>query len=287
MMRAAGSSIGLVAVLSFALAACAGGPMDDLPEDTATSSTDALTPWAFVRSDQVSFGRAPTNTSDLSSMVAPDFSGAQHSANEVIAWIDAHPKDEHPIYLGCIHTWVYDTDAAYRANVHTLVSKVHAATHHQLLVYFEEENASHAPHALSASHGAELRTLAKSATLLCATYANGQDSHSEVVAKVEHYKSHYHQALGVPMESLMIDVDTSQTPLSFYYGSRGDLANFDHVVGWALTAAYDQGFAGFHTFGNVGGKFGTERAANSTYAALDKDWKALVAAHPRQRFSGL
>lgn len=269
--------------ISLATAACSGTPGDDVEGTSEEVSAAAV----FIRSDQVSFGRAPINTKDLSNLVQPDFSKPDASAQQVIAWIKAQPNYAHPIYLGCVHTWIYDTDATYRANVHELVSKVYAATHHALLLYFEEENATHSPHPVSAAHAADLRSLAKSATLLCATYANGQDSHSEVVARVEHYRTHYHGALGVPMSAMMIDVDVSQTPLSFYYGSRADLANFDKVVGWALTAAYNKGFTGFHTFGNVGGNFGTARAADSTYAALTKDWDALVAAHPKQKFEGL
>jgi hypothetical protein len=273
-----------ITAASFGASGCIGEPVD---EETPASGAEALSVPVFFRSDQVSFGRAPVNTGDLQKLVQDDFSGAEHSAQEVIAWIHANPNYPHPIYLGCIHTWIYDTDATYRADVHTLVSTIHAATHHPLFLYFEEENATHAPHPVSASHGPALRTLAQSASLLCATYANGQDSHTEVVAKVEHYKAHYHGQLGVPMAALLVDVDVSQTPHSFYYGTRGDLANFDHVVPWALMAAYNQGFGGFHTFGNVGGRFGTVRAADATYDALNKEWDELVAAHPKQKFSGL
>jgi hypothetical protein len=240
-----------------------------------------------VRSDQVSFGRAPDNTGELQAMVKDDFSDAAHSADQVIAWLHQHKGYPHPIYLGCIHTWIYDTDHTYRVNVHTLVSRVHQATQHPILLYFEEENGSHSPHPVSTAHAASLRVLAESTSLLCATYASGQDSHSEVIAKVMHYKSWYGGTLGVPMTSLLIDVDTSQTPLDFYYGTRGDLANFDHVVGWALRSAFYHGFAGFHTYGNVGGKFGTKRAADSTYAALDSAWHDLAAANPKRKFSGM
>lgn len=273
----------IVVGVSLATAACAGAPGDDL----AGTSEEVTAAAVFIRSDQVSFGRAPTNTKDLSNLVQPDFSNPDASAQQVIAWIKGQPGFARPIYLGCVHTWIYDTDAVYRANVHALVSKVYAATHHTLLLYFEEENATHSPHPVSAAHADALRTLAKSATLLCATYANGQDSHSDVVARVEHYRAHYHDQLGVPMSAMMIDVDVSQTPLSFYYGSRADLANFNQVVGWALTAAYNKGFTGFHTFGNVGGRYGTLRAADSTYTTLQKDWNALAAAHPKQKFEGL
>src|SRR6185503_11748803 len=130
--------------------------------------------------------------------------------------------------------------------------------------------------------------LAKSASLLVATYADGQMSHTEVVATVKRWKSVYHDKLGVPLAALMIDVDTSQTPVSAYYGTRGDLANFNRVIGWALTAAYNNGFGGFHTMGNgPAAKYGTAQAADSTYKALDAAWDNLVAAHPKQKFSGL
>ncbi len=105
-------------------------------------------------------------------------------------------------------------------------------------------------------------------------------------ARVNHYKSWYHDRLGVPLDAMWIDVDLSQTPSSFYYGSRADLAEFDRVVPWALEAAYDDGFGGFHTYGNVGGKFGTTRASNSTYDALNSAWNELVADHPKVTFEG-
>lgn len=259
----------------------------DAPGEEPGAETDALTGAPFVRSDQVSFGRAPENTHDASSLVPDDFSDPKHAADEVIDWLKQHEGYPHPVYLGCVHTWIYDTDATYRANVHTLVATIHSATHHPTLLYFEEENASHAPHPLSKTHAHALRTLAGETSLLCATYANGHDDHTSVDEKVAHYKDWYSGELGVPMSSLMIDVDLSQTPSSFYYGSRGKLANFDKVVGWALTAAYDHGFAGFHTFGNVGGKYGTVRAADATYTHLDEDWDALVKAHPKREFAGL
>jgi hypothetical protein len=279
------SSLLLAACLAFGSAACVAAPIDDGEDPAAT--TDALSVPVFVRSDQVSFGRAPENTSDLSKNVDPMFASPEKDAAYVTQWIEGHPNDHHPVYLGCIHAWIYDTSHDYRAAVHTLASKIHAATGHPLFFYFEEENASHAPHPVSTAHAEAMRTLAKSAHLLMATYANGDMSHADVVANVKRWKSHYHDALGVPMDAMLIDVDLSQTPSSFYYGSRGDLANFDHVVPWALDAAYNQGFAGFHTFGNVGGHYGTKRAADSTYEALDKAWDALVAAHPKQDFSGI
>lgn len=120
-----------------------------------------------------------------------------------------------------------------------------------------------------------------------ATYADGKNTKSEVDAIVTRWKSYYHGKLGLPMKAMLIDVDVSQTPSSFYYGSRGNLASFNKVVGWALSSAYDHGFGGFHTFGNVGGTYGTVRAADSTYEALDEAWDKLVAKHPSQKFSGL
>jgi hypothetical protein len=279
----------IAAVLALGTTAgCVGDPSDGGgASEEVDAENDAVAAALFVRSDQVSFGRAPANTGDLSDKIANDFSNPDDGAAKVIAWIKDHPGYEKPIYLGDIQTWVYDTSHTYRVNVHTLASKIHAATKHPILFYFEEENASHAPHPVSTANAESLRTLAKSATLLCATYANGQMTHGEEIAAVMHYRHWYHDVLGVPMASMMIDVDTSQTPVSFYYGSRGDLANFDHVIVWTLNSAYAHGFAGFHTFGNVGGKYGTKRAADSTYAALDDAWKSLKKNHPKQAFSGL
>jgi len=266
---------------------CAVDSSSDLSPDAEQALADALTTPEFVRSDQVSFGRAPQNTAELQSLVHPDFSNASADAKKVIAWLDAHPNVHESVYLGDVQTWVYDTDANYRANVHTLVSTVHAAKPNRLLLYFEEENASHAPHPVSAAHGQALRTLTHSATLLCATYLNGPDSHTDEIDVVMEWRKHYHDELGVPLTAMMIDIDTSQTPNSFYYGTRGDLANFNHIVVWALNSAYAHGFAGFHTYGNVGGHFGTLRAADSTYAALDNAWSSLVKAHPHQKFTGI
>ncbi len=116
---------------------------------------------------------------------------------------------------------------------------------------------------------------------------NGQQSHAEVVDTIARWKNWYHGQLGIPMDAMMIDVDLSQTPVGFYYGSRGDLPEFDHVVGWALRSAFNHGFAGFHTYGNVGGHYGTLRAADSTYATLKDAWHALVEAHPHTQFTGL
>ena len=275
--------------LSSGALGCAAAPVDDVPaaNEESSAEADAISVPVFLRSDQVSFGRAPSNTHDASKSVTADFSSPEKSAKEIINWLDKHPENKHPVYLGCIHSWEYDTSHTYRTDVHTLVTLVNAATKLPLLLYFEEENASHSPHHVSEANGHSLRTLAKSTQLLCATYASGQDSHDEVIAKVMHYRTWYHDKLGIPMTSLMIDVDTSQTPVGFYYGSRGDLAGFNQVIGWTLRSAYAHGFAGFHTYGNVGGQFGTSRAADSTYTALGKAWNTLVAAHPKQTFAGL
>jgi hypothetical protein len=274
------------AVLATCLSACSVEPPDAALEDEE-NSTDAVVASTFIRSDQLSFGRAPSNTSDRSKDIDPDFKDPAAGAAKVIAWLDDHPGFDKPLYLGCIHAWIYDTDATYRANVHTLVSKIRAKTDNKLLLYFEEQNASHTPHPVSASHAKTLRTLAGSATLLLATYLDGQDTHSDEIDIVMRWRKHYHDELGLPMSSLMIDIDLSQTPESFYYGSRGDLTEFNRVIGWALKSAYAHGFAGMHTYGNVGGNYGTKRAADSTYAALDKAWSDLAAAHPKQKFTGL
>src|SRR5262249_22854404 len=221
---------------------------------------------------------APMNTKDLHALVHDDFSSPLASANAIIHHLKEHPT-KHPVYLGNIHAWIYDGDPGYRANIHTLVAHIAQATDHRLFFYFEEENASHAPHAVSAQHGEALRELAKSASLLMATYVNGQQSHSEVVETVARFEHHYHDKLGVPLRSMLIDVDLSHPPPSFYYGTRGYLSNFNHVIGWALTAAYKKGFGGFHTMGNgPNASFGTKQASDSTYAKLNADWDALVAA---------
>jgi hypothetical protein len=272
-------------LLALGAVGCVADASDD-GEDPAAEA-DALGVSVFTRSDQLSFGRAPTNISDRSKTIDQDYTTPDQDAEEVIHWLKAHPDYEHPLYLGNIHTWIYDTSHDYRVGIHTLASKIHAATHHPIYFYFEERNATNLPHPVSAAHGQALRTLAKSASLLCATYTSGAMSHADVTATVKHWKSHYHDALGVPMSALILDVDTSQTPANFYYGSRGNLANFNHVIKWTLDAAYDQGFAGFHTYGNVGGNYGTKRAADSTYDALNDAWDALVAHHPKQKFAGL
>ncbi len=285
------SQSSLVAIVAtvVALGGCIAGQIGEPEEADGTVGSDgeAVAAAVFVRSDQVHFGRAPHNTGDLSQLVNDDFSNPGKAAKAVNAWLDEHPGYRLPIYLGCIHTWIYDTDATYRANVHALAAEIEAHEAHPILLYFEERNASHAPHPVSAGHAAELRKLAHLATLLLATYADGYDGHGDVVAIVKAWKHWYHGVLKVPMASMMIDVDLSQTPANFYYGSRGHLANFNHVVRWELDAAYDQGFAGFHTYGNVGGNYGTKRADDSTYQELDDAWHDLVKAHPKQAFSGI
>jgi hypothetical protein len=265
------------------------GSSDPSADDAPLETTDeALAAPVFHRSDQVHFGRAPMNTDDVSHEIdiADDFSNGPAAASRAIAWAKAHPASPRPMYLGGIHTWLFDTDAGYRARVEQLASKVAAATNKTLLLYFEEENASHAPHPVSAANAGALRNLASHVVLLCATYVNGQMSHPDEVATVQHWKTWYHGRLGVPLTSMWIDVDLSQTPTSQYYGSRGDLAEFNKAVGWTLTSAYANGFGGFHTFGNVGGSFGTLRAADSTYHALNAAWDALVKAHPQKKFEG-
>jgi len=275
------------ALLPFALVGCS---QDASPDDDPTEVADeALVAPVFHRSDQVNFGRAPLNTDDISKEIdiADDFSNAGAAAAKAVALAKANPTSPKPLYLANIHAWMYDTDAGYRARIALVASKVDAATKRKVLFYFEEENASHSPHRVSKANAGALRSLTQHATLLCATYVNGQMSHAEEVAAVKRWKSWYHDTLGVPLTSMWIDVDTSQTPTSAYYGSRGDLAEFNKVVGWALNTAYANGFGGFHTMGNVGGKAGTLRAADSTYAALNGAWKALVKAHPNEKFEGI
>ena len=286
------SSLAAFIVALLALNGCIAGQIGDsgeplADEEAVGSEADAVGAAPFVRSDQVHFGRAPHNTGDLSQLVADDFSGPAKSAKAVNAWLDDHPGYDKPLYLGCIHTWIYDTDASYRANVHALVTAVQAHKPHALLLYFEERNASHSPHPVSTAHAATLRKLAQHASLLLATYTNGYDSHSDVVEIVKQWKHWYNGVLKVPMASLMIDVDLSQTPATFYYGSRSHLANFNEVVRWTLNAAYNQGFSGFHTYGNVGGNYGTKRADDSTYATLGDAWHDLMKAHPKRAFSGV
>ena len=279
----------LAGALALGSAGCAAASPDQASEsELQAAEGEALAAALFVRSDQVDYGRAPLNTGDLQGLVNEDFSSPTASADKVVAWIEAHPSYAHPIYLGNIHTWIYDTNATYRQDVAVLATRIHKATKHPVLFYFEEENATHPAHPVSVAHAPALRALAANAKLLCATYANGQQDHAEVVATVKRWKTWYAGTLGVPLEAMLIDMDTSQTPVGAYYGSRGDLANFDHVVGWALVTAYNQGFGGFHTMGNgPAAKYGTKQAADATYEALNNAWDALVTAHPKQAFTGL
>lgn len=268
--------------------ACGSSP-DGQGEDQASQGSDLAGGRVFHRSDTLSFGRTPWNTEDLSQIagVADDFSNVDAAVEAAMDWVAANPKDERPLYVSGIHAWIYDTDGGYRARIEELASKLETRSHRPILLYFEEENAGHSPHAVSDSHAAALRSLAEHATLLCATYANGGLDHAQTSARVDHWKSWYHDRLGVPLHAMWIDVDMSQTPSSFYYGSRDDLPEFDRVVPWALAAAYDDGFGGFHTYGNVGGKYGTKRAADSTYAALNEAWVDLLLAHPKVTFDGM
>jgi len=263
-------------------AASAGEPVGE--------SADALSaPKAFVRSDQVHLGRAPSNTLDLQALVTPDFTHPVEAAAAVVARHREHPTDARPIYLGNIHSWVYNADVRYRADINTLAAAVDTGTGgRRVMFYFEEENASTSPQPVAEEHAGNLRFVTSHATLLMATYANGRLDHAEEIAAVAHMKSWYHGRLGVQMTSMMIDVDTSQTPSGAYYGSRGDLAAFDQVLGWTLESAYNQGFAGFHTMGNSGSAAGTAIASDSTYAALDAAWRKLESAHQGQtKFTGV
>lgn len=289
-----GSIASLVVVVASVLTFGVGcGAGDDAPasaDELVAASADALSaPKSFVRSDQVHLGRAPSNTLDLQDLVTPDFTHPVEAAAKVVARHREHPTDARPIYLGNIHAWVYNADVRYRADINTLAAAVDAGTGgRRVLFYFEEENASHSPLPVAEEHAGNLRFVTSHATLLMATYANGRQSHAEVIDAVAHMKSWYHGRLGVPMTRMMIDVDTSQTPTGAYYGSRGDLAAFNQVIGWTLDAAYGRGFAGFHTMGNTGTGAGTAVAADSTYAALDAAWKKLESAHQKQTtFSGV
>lgn len=274
------------AFLALGTASCVAEPMDDDVEETAELSEELAAP-VFIRSDQLSFGRAPSNTGDRSKGVNQEFTSPKQDADQVIEWLKDHPGYDNPLYLGCIHAWIYDTSHTYRSNIHTLASRIRQATNHPIMFYFEEENASHSRHPVSKSHGQALRTLAKSAKLIMATYTDGKNTKAGVTSIVNRWKSYYHGELGIPMKAMLIDVDLSQTPSNFYYGSRGNLGNFNKVVRWTLDAAYAKGFGGFHTYGNVGGTFGTKRAADSTYDALNDAWDALVEKHPNQKFTGL
>ena len=283
-MRFLASFALVVSVAAAALpfgAGCAGPDDTASGDDPVAESADALSaPKDFARSEQVNLGRAPANTLDLHALVSDDFTDPRVSAARVIARHQEHPTDARPIYLGNIHAWVYNADSRYRADINTLAEAVDAGTGgRRVMFYFEEENASHPPLPVAEEHAGNLRFVTSHATLLMATYANGRDSHADVVDLVAHMKSWYHGRLGVPMTRMMIDVDTSQTPSNAYYGSRGDLAAFNDVIGWTLDAAYAQGFTGFHTMGNTTNNAGTLIASDSTYAALDTAWRKLEAAH--------
>jgi hypothetical protein len=276
----------LLLTLLFSMTAAACGAGDGVDGD-GTSADEIRPATVFVRSDQVHYGRAPANTVDLSAMVDPDRPLA--SAEDVIAYVRDHDADARPVYLGCVHAWLFNDDASYRTNWQTLASHVRTATGHHFLVYFEEQNATHSPDPVQIVHAPALRALAANASLLLATYATGRMSHVDVVDKIHGFRFWYNETLHVPMADLMIDIDTSQTTSAFYYGTRGDLAQFNLVIGWALTCAYNQGFAGFHTMGNsrlANGSNGTWWAADSTYVALDHAWAALEEAHPHQQFEG-
>ena len=280
----------LVALLAIAVPVAVGCSAPDGSEEPAAESADALsTPKAFVRSDQVHLGRAPSNTLDLQDLVPADFTHPAAAAAKVVARHREHSTDARPIYLGNIHSWVYNADARYRADLNALAAAVDAGTGgRRVLFYFEEENASTSPQPVAEAHAGNLQFVASHATLLMATYNNGQQSRAEAAATIAHMKSWYHGRLGLPMARMMIDLDTSQTPSSAYYGSRGQLMNFKTVVGWSLDAAYSQGFAGFHTMGNSGSGAGTSVAADATYVALDAAWRNLERAHPRHTsFSGV
>lgn len=240
----------------------------------------------FVRSDQVHLGRAPMNTKDFSKLLSENFSSPDADAKTVIARLKEKPSP-FPVYLGNVHSWVWISDPNYRKNVQQLVMRVANATGERVLVYFEEQNATVRQTRVPERLAAELRALSRKATLLMATYANGPMSREQVRELVERFHDWYHRRLKIRLNDMMIDVDTSQTPGSFYYGTRGDLENFNRVVGWALKAAHDRRFGGFHTMGNAGSAHGTQVAADSTYQALDRGWKELVAAHPGQVFSGI
>jgi hypothetical protein len=277
-------------VLGVSLLAATACGSADAGDSTGESDEELVKAPVFVRSDQVHYGRAPANTEDLNELV--DLEHLSHPidrANAVIKWINANPKNEKPIYLGNIHTWVYTSSALFRSDVGILAARIHNQSGKQVLFYFEERNATNGPIRVASEHAAQLRQLTVSAKLLMATYVTGRMSHAEVVADVRHFHDWYHGALGVELRDMLIDVDTSQTTAPFYYGTRGNLAAFNEVIGWTLNAAYAEGFGGFHTMGNS--KFanwsnGTAYAADSTYATLDRDWDALVKAHPHQTFSG-
>lgn len=262
-----------------------GDEMDNVDEATTADAISART--VFVRSDQVHLGRAPANTQDLHELVADDFANPAQTASAVLARLADRPMDRRPVYLGNVHSWVFNASGAYRANIAALARAVDAGTGRRVILYFEEDNATH--RGVQVSHGlaGALRAVTQHATLLVATYCSGRMTEADVRARARYFRNYYYGVMGVPLARMMLDVDTSQTPSSFYYGSRGNLAQFNRVIGWTLDASYDLGFAGFHTMGNVTANYGTEVAADSTYRALDAAWAALEAAHPRMTFEGV
>src|SRR4051794_8111635 len=115
----------LLAAFALAASGCSVEAPDDSDGDEDVAEVDdAIAASVFYRSDQVSFGRAPSNTSDRSKDLHADFSDPAGDAAKVLKFLDDHPGFDKPLYLGCIHTWIYDVDATYRANVHTLVSRI-------------------------------------------------------------------------------------------------------------------------------------------------------------------
>jgi len=279
-------TFGVLTAFTLALGIAGCGASDGSDPNAAAAEEDLSAGGPFVRSDQVHLGRAPRNTLDLQKSVADDFSKPSATADAIVAELKAKPTP-YPVYLGNIHTWVYDVDPTYRANVHTLASRVHDGAGVRVLFYFEERNARNGPTPVSVTHAAQLRALSHVATLLMATYVTGAMAKDAVVADVRHFHDWYGGKLGVALGDMLIDVDTSQTSSAAYYGTRGDLARFNDGIGWALDAAYAMHFGGFHTMGNTGDGYGTKVAADSTYAALDAAWAALEAAHPKRAFEGV
>src|SRR5438105_153370 len=90
----------LAAGLALSAGACAAPPDAAGDEDPGTLD-ESVSSAPFIRSDQVSFGRAPHNTGDLSKEISTDFTDPKKDAAHVIAWLKDHPSYEHPLYLGC------------------------------------------------------------------------------------------------------------------------------------------------------------------------------------------
>jgi hypothetical protein len=125
--RSLGSLVALASAVLTLAAGCDAGSEDPSTSGSADElvgeSADALNaPKAFVRSDQVHLGRAPSNTLDLQDSVTPDFSHPAAAAARVVARHREHPTDARPIYLGNIHSWVYNADVRYRADLNTLAA---------------------------------------------------------------------------------------------------------------------------------------------------------------------